>query len=72
MTHREQDGPEPVVSEGGLLSSNRGKLLIALVVLIGGVRVPGVHGVPGVRPFTTIPLVSSGSWDRPRREEWCE
>ena len=35
MTHREQDGPEPVVSEGGLLSSNRGKLLIALVVLIG-------------------------------------
>ncbi len=35
MTHRQQDGPEPVVSEGGILSSNRGKLLIALVVLIG-------------------------------------
>ena len=35
MTHRQQDSPEPVVSEGGILSSNRGKLLIALVVLIG-------------------------------------
>lgn len=35
MTHRQQDGPEPFVSEGGILSSNRGKLLIALVVLIG-------------------------------------
>ena len=35
MTHRQQDGPEPVVSEGGILSSNRGKLLIAFVVLIG-------------------------------------
>ena len=35
MTHREQDGPEPVVAEGGILSSNRGKLLVALVVLIG-------------------------------------
>ena len=35
MTHRQQDGPEPVVSEGGILSSSRGKLLIAFVVLIG-------------------------------------
>ena len=35
MTHREQSGPEPVVAEGGMLSTNRGKLLVALVVLIG-------------------------------------
>jgi cytochrome c-type biogenesis protein CcmE len=35
MTNREQDGPQPVVAEGGILSSNRGKLLVALVVLIG-------------------------------------
>ena len=35
MTYREQSRPEPVVAEGGMLSSNRGKLLIVLIVLIG-------------------------------------
>ena len=35
MTNREQGGPQPVAAEGGMLSSNRGKLLVALVVLIG-------------------------------------
>ena len=35
MTDRERGGPQPVMAEGGLLSSNRGKLLVVLVVLVG-------------------------------------
>ena len=35
MTDREQDGPQPIMAEGGMLSSNRGKMLVALIVLIG-------------------------------------
>ena len=35
MSEQVQDRPQPIVAEGGALFSNRGKLLVALVVLIG-------------------------------------
>ena len=35
MSDQSQDFPQPVVAEGGALFSNRGKMLVALVVLFG-------------------------------------
>ena len=35
MSDQSQDFPQPVVAEGGALFSNRGKMLVALVVLLG-------------------------------------